>query len=449
MVDTLDDFSLMHHALRQRFLNVLAREEACALIPSGSAPTRNSDCEYLFRPEGDFFYLTGFREPDCVLLLVPQNEEVKSVLFLRDRDPKSEVWTGRRLGVERAPGELQVDAAYDIDEMWSVLPDLLKGNNRMVYRLGRDEERDREMISLVGDMRDRARRGAIAPTQWIDPSVWLHELRLIKTNAELGCMRRAAEITAEAHIAAMATATAGESEMEVDALLNYTFRKNGSSGSAYNNIVAGGDNACILHYVENDAELVDGELLLIDAGCEWEFYASDVTRTFPVSGTFSKEQRALYAVVLDAQKAVIESVKPGLCFDELHNLGKLSLVRGLLGLGLLEGTPEEALESEEFGRFYMHGTSHWLGLDVHDCGSYWGTDESRRLEPGMVLTVEPGIYLAADEGAVEERWRGIGIRIEDDVLVTPTGHEVLTSAIPKEIDEVEAACQATTTLVLD
>lgn len=431
----------MHLELRNRFLDVLAKDDACALIPTGSPPTRNNDCEYLFRPHSDFFYLTGFREPDCVLLLVPHNEDARSILFLRERNQKDETWTGRRLGTERAAEALGVDAAFDIDELWERLPDLLKGNKRLVYRLGDDEARDRDLVQVVGDLRRGARGGVVAPTEWVDPDCSLHELRLFKTKAEEAHMRRAAEITTEAHIAAMAAAKPGVNESEIDALLHYTFQRHGSPGSAYSNIVAGGENACILHYVENNQPLKMGDLLLIDAGCEWEFYASDVTRTFPVSGTFSKAQRALYGVVLGAQKDAIKAVKPGMAFDEIHGVALHKLVEGMIDLGLLSGSVEEAIEEKAYARFYMHSTSHWLGLDVHDCGSYWSDKGSRPLEVGMVLTVEPGLYIAVDDESVEERWRGIGIRIEDDVLVTADGHDVLTAAIPKEIDQVEAICQ--------
>ena len=431
----------MHREVRARFLDLLSQEDACALIPTGTPPTRNNDCEYLFRPHSDFFYLTGFREPDSVLLLLSRNEELSTVLFLRERNPKDETWTGRRLGTERAAEALGVDAAYDIDEMWERLPELLKGHRRLVYRLGDDEARDRDLIQIVGDLRRMARAGTVAPTEWVDPDPSLHELRLIKTKAEEQLMRKAAAITAEAHVAAMAAAQPGVNECEIDALIGYTFQRHGSPGSAYSNIVAGGENACILHYVENNQPLRAGDLLLIDAGCEWEYYASDVTRTFPVSGTFSEEQRALYSVVLEAQKAAIAVTKPGVTFETLHRTALAKLVEGLVDLGLLEGSVEELIEDKAYSRFYMHSTSHWLGLDVHDCGTYWSKTGSRPLEVGMVLTVEPGLYIAVDDETVDERWRGIGIRIEDDLLVTENGHDVLSDAIPKEIDEVEAACR--------
>ena len=432
---------VMHRELRERFLETLRQEGAAALVAGGRAPMRNADCEYPFRPHSDFFYLTGFDEPDCVLLLLPTSEEHRSVLFLRERNPDDEVWTGRRLGVERAVETLGVDAAFDVDELWSELPELLKGVRRLVHRLGEDEDRDRELLRVIKDLRDGARRGTQVPTELVDPSQNLHEQRLFKSEAELDHMRRAAAITAEAHLAAMREAEPGRGEREIEALLSYTFRRNGGTGAAYESIVAGGENACILHYTDNDATLAAGELLLIDAGAEWSYYASDVTRTFPVSGTFSDDQRALYEVVLRAQKAAIDATRPGVSFHHVHDVATRELVEGLVTLGLLEGEPEALIEDGAHRRFTLHSTSHWLGLDVHDCGAYWVDGESRPLEPGMVLTIEPGLYVPGDDEDVDARWRGIGIRIEDDVLVTAEGHEVLTAAVPKEVDAVEAACQ--------
>jgi Xaa-Pro aminopeptidase len=295
------------------------------------------------------------------------------------------------------------------------------------------------MGGVARALRAKARAGVAPPIEWIDPAPLFHELRLFKTEAEIGLMRRAAELTAKGHAAAMRATHPGATEAEIDALLEYTFRSGGSTGCAYTNIVAGGTSACILHYVENNAPLVDGELLLVDAGAEWDYYASDVTRTWPVNGTFNPEQRALYEVVLASQEAAIDAVAPGVAFRAIHDTALSLLVEGLLELGLLTGTREEVLEGETYKRFFMHRTSHWMGLDVHDCGAYTVDGESRSLEAGMVLTVEPGLYVAEDDETVEERWRGIGIRIEDDVLVTGAGREVLTAAIPKALDALEAA----------
>ncbi len=432
--------SRMFSSHRERFLAWLAREEAAAVIPSGSPTLRNGDCEHRFRPDSDFYYLTGFREPNAILVLVPARSEGRSILFLRDKNPEEEVWTGRRLGLAAAPAALEIDSARPIEAFWNELPMLLAGHSRLVYRSGADEERDRRMIRMLKALENKGRRGERVPCDWTDPASSLHELRLFKSADELELMRRAAAVSAEAHVAVMRAAAPDKNEAEIDALLEYTFRRRGASGAAYTNIVAGGANACILHYVQNDQALQGGDLLLVDAGAEWDCYASDVTRTFPVDGRFSSEQRALYEIVLRAQKAAIDLVVPGSDTSAVHDKAVEILVEGLLELGLLGGTHEEAVKQGLYRRFYMHRTGHWLGLDVHDCGAYFVDGAPRKFAPGMVQTVEPGLYVAQDDTSVEPRWRGIGIRIEDDVLVTARGNEVLTSAIPKEIDEVEALC---------
>ncbi len=432
--------SRLYSSHRERFLALLEREEAAAVIPSGSPTLRNGDCEHRFRPDSDFYYLTGFREPNAILVLVPARSEGRSILFLRDKNPEEEVWTGRRLGLAAAPASLGIDQARPIEAFWNELPALLTGHSRLVYRAGAEDERDRRMIRMLKALETKGRRGERVPFDWTDPTGSLHELRLFKSAGELELMRRAAAVSAEAHVAAMRAAAPGKNEAEIDALLEYTFRRRGASGSAYTNIVAGGANACILHYVQNDQELRGGDLLLVDAGAEWDCYASDVTRTFPVDGRFSIEQRALYEIVLRAQKAAIDLVAPGSDTSAVHEKAVEILVEGLLELGLLGGEREEIVKQGVYRRFYMHRTGHWLGLDVHDCGAYFVEGAPRKFAPGMVQTVEPGLYIAEDDTSVEPRWRGIGIRIEDDVLVTARGNEVLTSAVPKEIDEIEALC---------
>lgn len=427
---------------RRRFLEILERENACAVIPTGSHRTRNHDCDYRFRPHSDFWWLTGFSEPDATLVLLPQGEQ-RVILFMNERDKLAEIWDGRRVGTERAPGLLKVDAAYPNSELWERLPELMKGAEQIVYRDGEDEDRDRAFANTLKKMREAVRRGVPAPLRVVDTTLWLHELRLRKSPAELDLMRRAAAVTAEAHTEAMRQASPGMNECEIDALLDYTFRRRGGTGAAYNNIVAGGANACILHYVENDMPLGDGDLLLIDAGCEMDNYASDVTRTFPVNGKFTDEQRAIYEIVLDAEKLAVAAVKPGVTSVQLHEIARRRLVEGMVALGLIEGTVDEIIENGTYDRFFMHKTGHWLGIDVHDQGRYFDADGgSRPLEPGMVLTVEPGFYIAEDDESVEPRWRGIGVRVEDDILVTEDGHENLTAAIPKEVADVEAMCQA-------
>ena len=429
-------------------LRELAREGVAAVLPTATLKVRNHDCNFRFRPDSDFWYLTGFAEPGATLVLLPglpdaadeAHRSPRTILFLRERDPLQETWNGRRLGTEAAPAALGLDEARNVDELWESLPDLLAGYGRVLYRTGIDEERDRAMLGVIDHLRKRSRTGTPPLAELVDPTTVVHELRLFKSEAELECMRRAASVTEEAHLAAMASAAPGVGEQEIDALIEYTVRRRGCTGMAYTNIVAGGDNACILHYIENDQPLADGDLLLIDAGAEHEFYAADVTRTFPVNGVFSDDQRALYEVVLDAQLAAIEQVRPGVRFDRAHEVATERLVAGMLRLGLLKGDAETILSEGTYERFYMHRTGHWIGLDVHDCGAYTDKGGSRTLEPGMVTTVEPGIYVALDDETVEARWRGIGVRIEDDVLVTADGCEVLTAAIPKTVEEIEAAC---------
>jgi len=428
---------------RARFLERLAEVGAAAVIPTATPKVSNHDNEYLFRPESDFWYLTGFDEPGAVLVLLPRGadrEQPHSVLFLREKKLAEEVWTGRRLGLEAAPQALGVDRALSIESFWKELPDLLEGYEHIVWRTGRDEPGDRSMLATLETLRNRPRNLPPRPAALLDPAPLLHELRLFKGPGELELMRRAAAISTEAHVAAMAAAQPGMREHELDALLSYCFRRRGAGGEAYPNIVAAGKNACVLHYRASDAELRAGDLVLIDAGCEVDCYASDITRTFPADGRFSAEQRALYDVVLAAQLEALAAVKPGATIVGVHEVALGVLVRGLLEHGLLEGTEEQVLESQSFRRFYMHRTSHWLGLDVHDCGAYTYAGHSRSLEPGMVLTIEPGLYVAPDDETVEPRWRGIGIRIEDDALVTVDGHEVLTPDVPKTADEVEQAC---------
>jgi len=430
---------------RARFLAVLQRERAAAVVVTATHKIRNNDAEHRFRPDSDFWWLTGFAEPESVLVLIPALEPggaARSILFLREKDRERETWTGRRLGIAVAPAKLGVDEARPIEKLWTDLPALLRGFERVVYRTGVDEARDREMLAVLARLRATAKAATPPPQALLDPAPLLHEMRLFKDAGELEVMRRAARVTREAHVAAMRAARPGVNEREIDALLDATFRRLGGTGAAYTNIVAGGANACILHYVENDQPLRDGDLLLVDAGSEVDWYASDVTRTFPVNGRFTTEQRAVYEVVLEAQLAAIDAVRPGAAFDAPHKAALERLAAGLVRLGLLPGPVETVLAQESFKRFYMHRTSHWLGLDVHDCGAYLAEGRVRTLEPGMVLTVEPGLYLPEDDTSIDARWRGIGIRIEDDVLVTREGREVLTREIPKTTDEIESACGA-------
>ncbi|MBI5432409.1 MAG: aminopeptidase P N-terminal domain-containing protein [Planctomycetes bacterium] len=430
----------MYREHRRRALEALRGRAAAALIPTATHKIRNFDAEFRFRPDSDFWWLSGFGEPDSVLLLLPairSDAHDRSVLFLREKKRDEEIWSGRRLGIDAAKETLGVDEAFPIGELWTKLPDLLKGYRRVVYRSALDEARDRQFQQVLAKLRMQTRIAEAVPLEVLDPAPILHELRLFKSPAELATMRRAAAITAEAHAEALRRARPGVNERELDALLQYEFLRHGANGPAYTNIVAGGRNACILHYVENDQPLRDGDLLLIDAGAEVDCYACDVTRTFPINGRFSREQRALYDVVLAAQLAAIASVGPKLAFTAAHEAALRVLTAGLIEHGLLKGSLDDALKNETYKRFYMHRTGHWLGLDVHDCGAYVVDGAPRTLEAGMVVTVEPGLYVAEDDDTVEPRWRGIGIRIEDDVLVTPTGNEVLTRAIAKDPAELE------------
>ena len=436
---------------RRRLIDVLASTHTAALVFTAPPKFRNHDSEHRFRPDSDFYWCTGFDEPHAALLLLPGRQAGESVLFLRDRSPAEERWEGPRLGVARAPEVLRVDEARPIERLWEDLVPLLAGYERVLYRTGAAEERDRRLLALCsrlgpgratadGDTADGEQRATTGPREWIDPAHSLHELRLFKGEGELDWMRRAAAISAEAHTLCMQMAREGSSEAELDGLLEYTFRRRGASGAAYTSIVAGGPRACVLHYTANRAPLAKGELVLIDAGAEFGYYASDVSRTFPVGGRFSPPQRALYELVLGAQEAAIDAVRPGATVQSVHQTAATVLAQGLLDLGLLQGTLEAVLEQKTYRQFFMHGTGHWLGLDVHDAGLYTEPDgSSRRLLPGMVTTVEPGLYVAPDDTSVAPHWRGIGIRIEDDVLVTDTGHEVLSGATPKRVADVEAA----------
>ena len=419
---------------RRRFLDAIG--PGVAVIPAAPTALRNGDVEQPYRQNSDFFYLTGFEEPESVLVLTNQHPEHRAVLFLRPRNPEREIWDGYRVGVERAPKMLGVDAAFPIDELDERLPAYLTDVHRLHYRLGRRADFDARIFQAMDSVRAKARTGVRPPGEIVDPELTIHEMRLRKSADEVATMRRAAEITGEAHVAAMRLAKPGVHEYEVEAELLRVFRAHGSDRIAYECIVGSGPNATILHYRAGKRRLGEGELLLIDAGCELDMYASDVTRTFPVSGVFSEPQRALYDVVLEAEKAAIDAVAPGRTVDEIHEVAVRVVIDGLLRHGLLEGDAESVFEDGSYRRFFMHRTSHWLGMDVHDVGAYFDGGEPRPLEPGMVLTIEPGVYVAEDAD-VDPKWRGIGIRIEDDILVTERGFENLSESIPKAPEDIE------------
>jgi len=436
----------MAAAHRAAFL--AAMEGGIAVVRTHRETTRSRDTHYKFRPDSDFWYLTAFPEPDAIAVFAPQRDEGRFILFVRPRDKEMEIWNGRRAGVDGAREVYGADQAFPIEEFETRLPELLKGQERLYYRTGLDAEADRRMLARLAEMNTKTRDGAFAPATLIDPSLILHEMRLHKSEAELGMLRRAAAITERAHRAAMKALDAGVGEWSIEALVDGTFRGEGGWGPGYTTICAGGANACVLHYTTNDRKVAQGELLLLDAGCEYGGYTADVTRAFPASGRFTPPQKALYEVVLAAQLAGCAQARPGNTFASVHEVTTRQLVEGLKSLGLLPAkeSVDEALQSQSYRRYYMHRTSHWLGLDVHDVGSYHGAlngskeRPSRQLEPGMVLTVEPGLYVAPDDEQAPVEFRGLGIRIEDDVAITANGHENLTGSIPKTVAEVEAAC---------
>jgi Xaa-Pro aminopeptidase len=411
------------------------------IIPSPPTYIRNNDVEHEYRQSSDLYYLTGFDEPESVLVLSNEHPEHKAVLFLRKRDPERETWDGPRLGVERAPEALGIDAAFPIAELDEKLPSYMENTRRVHYRIGLDRRFDDRFLAALDVVRMRSRRGGECPSEIVDPGVLLHEMRLTKSAAEIDVMRRAAAITREAHLAAMRAAKPGRYEYEVEAELLRTFRAHGSERPAYGSIVGAGPNATILHYRRNDRRLEDGDLLLIDAGAEYGYYASDVTRTFPVSGTFTPGQRAIYELVLRSQLAAIDAVKPGATVESIHERTVEVLVEGLLALGLLTGDKEGVIERGDYKKFYMHRTSHWLGMDVHDVGRYHQAGAPRPLEPGFVLTIEPGLYISP-QAEVDPVYRGIGVRIEDDILVTASGNDNLTADIPKAVEELEQILSA-------
>lgn len=424
-------------AKRRRYLAEQMGENSIAILPSSSVKSRNRDVDYPFRQDSDFYYLSGFNEPDAVLVIIPGREHGESILFCRERDPTKEMWDGYIMGPDRVNGITGIDDAFPISDIDDILPGMIEGTNKVFYSMGLDSQFDSKVMEWINIIRSKVRQGAHPPGEFVALEHALHELRLFKSAAEVKIMAEAAEISALAHIEAMKLCKPGLSEYHLESIIQHACANRGARFNAYPSIVGSGDNACILHYIENKSKLKSGDLVLIDAGCELDCYASDITRTFPVSGEFSLEQRSLYQIVLDAQYAAIEAVKPGNHWNHPHEAAVKIITQGLIRLGLIESDLEEAIEKELYKPFYMHRTGHWLGLDVHDVGEYKIDGEWRLLEAGMVLTVEPGIYISPSNKEVAKKWRGIGIRIEDDVLVTKSGCRVLTDAVPKEINEIE------------
>jgi len=429
----------------ERRRRVLDAIDGVAIIPAAPVTIRNNDVKHEYRQDSDLFWLTGFDEPESVLILSTVHPEHRQVMFLRPRDPEREVWDGARVGVEDAKERFELDATFPIDELAERLPSYLSGAPELLYELARQGERvslDDQVLAAISHVRGRGRSAKSWPTKIMHPEPVWHEMRLTKDDQVLASMRRAAEISTEAHLSAMAQAAPGKYEYEIEALFREVFRRHGSQRAAYTPIIGSGPNATVLHYHANNRQLEDGDLLLIDAGCEYDYYACDVTRTFPVSGRFSDAQKMVYEAVLDAQLAAIEATRPGSTIEQIHRMVLRQLTEGMVRIGLLEGEVDELIAKEAYRRYYMHRTSHWLGMDVHDVGAYFIDGKSRPLVPGMVLTIEPGIYISAEDDRAPAELRGIGVRIEDDILVTESGYDNLTAGIPRTIEQVERACQA-------
>jgi Xaa-Pro aminopeptidase len=429
--------SKLEFARRRKELMAMMEPNSIAIVPAAPERIRSRDTEHHYRQDSDLLYLSGFAEPKTVLVLIPGREHGEYVLFVRERNREREIWDGYRAGPEGACSEYGADDAFPIDDIDDILPGLIEGRERVYYAMGKDSEFDKQVMDWVNTIRAKVRSGATPPGEFLDLSHFLHEQRLFKSAAELRVMKDAGEISCRAHVRAMKLCKPGVMEYQLEAEIMHEFGKSGARFPAYNTIVGGGKNGCILHYIENSAALKNGELVLIDAGCELDYYAADITRTFPVNGKFSPEQKVLYEICLRAQLEAIAVAKPGNHWNDPHETTVRVITQGLVDIGLLEGDVKELIKTEAYKEFYMHRAGHWLGMDVHDVGDYKVGGEWRVLEPGMVLTVEPGIYVAPDNERVAKKWRGIGIRIEDDVLITKDGNEVLTKDAPKTVAEIE------------
>ncbi len=424
-------------ARRRRHLMDMMGADSIAVLPNALELVRNRDVHFPYRSDSHFHYLTGFDEPESVMVLVPGREHGEFLLFCRERDLQKEIWDGYRAGLEGAVAEYAADDAYPISDLDEILPGLMEGKEKVYYTMGTQAAFDQRMVNWLNHLRQASRSGKHSPTEIIELEHSLSELRLFKSSQEIKAMKHAAKSSVAAHIRAMQFTAPGKWEYEVEAELVHEFMRHGCRSPAYPSIVGGGENGCILHYIENDHKLKNNDLLLIDAGAEYDCYAADITRTFPVNGKFTAAQRELYQVVLDAQYAAIDAVKPGNHWNQPHETAVRVLTEGLLKLGILQGDLDSLLEKEAYREFYMHRTGHWLGMDVHDVGDYKVGGAWRLLEPGMVLTIEPGLYIR-DPAHVPEKYHFTGIRIEDDVLVTKQGNEVLTEGAPKEISAIEA-----------
>ena len=421
---------------RRRQLMRMVGTGGIAILPAAPVRKRSRDVEYNYRQDSDFFYLTGFTEPDAVAVLVPGRPQGEYLLFCRERDPDRELWDGSRAGQDGAVADFGADDAFPIDDIDDIIPGLIEGCSRVYYTMGMYADFDTHVADWVNSLRSGLSRGVHTPQEFVALDHLLHDMRLYKSRSEISAMRKSAKIAVAAHKRAMQMTRPGLFEYEVEAEFRHEFRRNGA-WTSYNPIVGGGANACTLHYVENSAELKDGDLLLIDAGCELDYYASDITRTFPINGRFNAEQRAVYEIVLEAQTAAIEKTVKGNHWNDPHDAAVRVITRGLRDLGLLEGKLPKLIKDGAYRPFYMHRTGHWIGIDVHDVGDYKVGDEWRVLEPGMVTTVEPGIYIP-NKRNIPKAFRNIGVRIEDDVAITAKGPDVLSKGLPSEPDAIEA-----------
>ena len=423
---------------RRRKLAKLIGKDGIAVIPTASTRVRSRDTDYPYRPDSDFYYFTGFSEPNAVMILAPGREDGSFILCLREKNPLTEIWDGHMEGLNGVKKNYEADQSFDIEDLETILSSLFLGRQKVFFTLGQDEALDKILMKSFNAVRAGQRRGGVVPSeiQALEPLV--HEMRLIKSTYEISLMKKSAKISVDAHKRIFENCKPGVFEYQIEADIIHEFGKHGAV-PAYTSIVASGQNACTLHYISNRDKMKSGQLLLTDAGCENEMYAADITRTIPVSGEYSKEQKEIYELVLEVQKNAINSIKPGQTFEGLQSDAIKGLTKGLKKLGLLKGRVDQLIKSEAYKDFYMHGIGHWLGMDVHDVGSYMDQKgKSRKFENGMVLTIEPGIYISKKNKNVPTEYRGIGIRIEDDVLVTKSGCDVLTKALPKEIGEIES-----------
>ena len=426
------------YTTRRKELMSLMHSNSIAIISAAPEKVRSRDTHYPYKQNVNLSYLCGFLEPESVLVLIPGRAQGEMVLFCRDKDPLRETWDGYREGPEGAVSNFGADDAFPIADIDDILPNLIEGKDRLYYAIGKDPEFDRHLMDWVNHVRNQRGNGALPPGEFVDLDHFINEMRLFKTAGELKIMRKAAEISVSAHSRAMKASKPGLFEYQLQAEIEHEFAVHGSAGAAYTSIVGGGKNGCILHYIENRDALKDGDLVLIDAGCEYQNYAADITRTFPVNGKFSDEQAAIYDIVLQAQTDAIAVIGPGIEYNKTNEATVLAITQGLVDLGILHGDVDELIASEAHREFYMHGAGHWLGMDVHDVGDYKIDGQWRVYEPGMVVTIEPGIYIAPGNPNVDKKWHGIAVRIEDDIVVTKDGNENITAGVPKKRDEIEA-----------